>query len=425
MNTLTATYRIVTPMFLGDANQNATDIRPPSIKGALRFWWRAMMWGHLLEEAEGDEPLALRCLHRREAELFGSAADEKNGGGQGKFLLKVVKNIKEKNANNRTEQKIVALGKAELYQKYPLQGIGNKYLLGQGLNIYNKEKKHNEYTRTALDVNIDFDVEIIFHSQEDKQKLSEYKEQIAKSLLLLGMLGGLGSRSRRGLGSIAIHKLEGIEKYTAPENEIVFKKQISNLLPNLINMSYPPFTAFSKFTRVDLSCKNNDMWALLNDVGKKMNEYRSFRTNSPQFKPDHDEMIKVANLGNTISGHPERIVFGLPHNYFFSSSSNGAEINIVHKDSKGVWTSEERNRRASPLFIHIHQFPNGSEFLAIQSLIPSKFLPSDHKLQFVQVRSKHRTITNPTSPNPVVINSAHWQKIIDYMNLFQNKQIIL
>ncbi len=32
MKKLTATYRIVTPMFVGDAEQKATSIRPPSVK---------------------------------------------------------------------------------------------------------------------------------------------------------------------------------------------------------------------------------------------------------------------------------------------------------------------------------------------------------------------------------------------------------
>lgn len=34
-----ACYRIVTPMFIGDAKQEATAISPQSVKGALRFWW--------------------------------------------------------------------------------------------------------------------------------------------------------------------------------------------------------------------------------------------------------------------------------------------------------------------------------------------------------------------------------------------------
>lgn len=44
-NKITASYRIVTPMFIGDAKQEASGISPTSVKGALRFWWRALNWG--------------------------------------------------------------------------------------------------------------------------------------------------------------------------------------------------------------------------------------------------------------------------------------------------------------------------------------------------------------------------------------------
>lgn len=41
--TLQATYRLVTPMFLGGADQNnCAELRAPSIKGALRFWYRTI-----------------------------------------------------------------------------------------------------------------------------------------------------------------------------------------------------------------------------------------------------------------------------------------------------------------------------------------------------------------------------------------------
>jgi len=44
MQEIKATYKIVTPMFLGGADHEE-EIRVPSIKGALRFWWRALAWG--------------------------------------------------------------------------------------------------------------------------------------------------------------------------------------------------------------------------------------------------------------------------------------------------------------------------------------------------------------------------------------------
>ena len=43
-NLIRATYRIVTPMFCGGAEQQA-EFRLASFKGVLRFWWRALMWG--------------------------------------------------------------------------------------------------------------------------------------------------------------------------------------------------------------------------------------------------------------------------------------------------------------------------------------------------------------------------------------------
>ncbi len=82
MQKLTATYRIVTPLFLGGADQKATDIRPPSVKGALRFWWRALNWGRIRSECQNDAD-ALCELNQHEADLFGAAAVDKTEWGQG------------------------------------------------------------------------------------------------------------------------------------------------------------------------------------------------------------------------------------------------------------------------------------------------------------------------------------------------------
>ena len=71
---LTATFAVTTPLFLGGADlQNGRpELRPPSIKGVLRFWWRALAWSR----HDGD----LSKIHSAEAELFGAAGDAKTGG---------------------------------------------------------------------------------------------------------------------------------------------------------------------------------------------------------------------------------------------------------------------------------------------------------------------------------------------------------
>ena len=73
MREILAEYEITTPMFLGGGVPEDVDLRPPSIKGVLRFWWRAMKWGDCLKETD-SELEALKKLHRLEADLFGSAA---------------------------------------------------------------------------------------------------------------------------------------------------------------------------------------------------------------------------------------------------------------------------------------------------------------------------------------------------------------
>jgi hypothetical protein len=71
-NTLEATFCIVTPLFLGGAEPNdRAELREASIKGALRFWYRAV---------DPD----YRDL---EARIFGGT---RKGEGQAIFLLRVL-----------------------------------------------------------------------------------------------------------------------------------------------------------------------------------------------------------------------------------------------------------------------------------------------------------------------------------------------
>ena len=60
-----AHYRVTTPLFCGGAEpERQAELRLPSFKGALRFWWRAIAWSTL----GGD----LKKISEEEAKLFGS-----------------------------------------------------------------------------------------------------------------------------------------------------------------------------------------------------------------------------------------------------------------------------------------------------------------------------------------------------------------
>ena len=95
MQKIEAQYEIVTPMFIGGGDKlEEPEVRPPSIKGALRFWWRALHWGECLKQAQNDPEKALHALHGQEAELFGAAFKE-DKYGQGLCSIKL-KNVATK-----------------------------------------------------------------------------------------------------------------------------------------------------------------------------------------------------------------------------------------------------------------------------------------------------------------------------------------
>ena len=71
-----ATYRVVTPMFCAGANPGKAELRLPSFKGVLRFWWRALAWSRL----DGN----LEEIRRQEDALFGST-----GEGQSRVSMRL------------------------------------------------------------------------------------------------------------------------------------------------------------------------------------------------------------------------------------------------------------------------------------------------------------------------------------------------
>ena len=64
---------------------------------------------------------------------------------------------------------------------------------------------------------------------------------------------------------------------------------------------------------------------------------------------------------NRPNAHPQRIAFGLPHNY---GKRPNQQVGPGDK---------ELDRRSSPLFIHIHEC--GDTPVAVLSFLPARFLP--------------------------------------------------
>lgn len=379
MQEIKATYRIVTPMFLGGANQQPDDdIRPPSVKGALRFWWRALNWGKFRNTASCDET-ALILLHNEEARLFGIAANDDEGGGQGCFLLRVQHEKLTSTAKDQVHPRLKPTrqvqrnGRREIDQNH----LGAARYLGYGLMVaFGKAdgtKHSGQLERGCLNENQEFTVKLVFRNA--------IEPSVRESLIAWGLVGGLGSRSRHGMGSVALISLEennGTKKWTAPENTDDYDSKIKALFsgPPLPNIE-APFSAFWEGSRIDRLLSGIDRFEVLNDFGSAMLMYRSWGRSSPgggstvlgspseqRFKDDHDWFKGIAGAAANPNFHPERVVFGLPHNY--------------HQTHHHV-TSVEHERRSSPLLFHVH--PVGDQFVGISVYLPAQFLPNGEKIK--------------------------------------------
>jgi len=297
-NTLTATFQIVTPMFIGDANQLPNDgIRPPSIKGALRFWWRALNWGRYLRDMR-DESAALRQLHQQEARLFGIAADGENTG-QGQFILRV---SRQPRLNWETQ--------------WPINNTGSGYL-GFGL-MENNQAPHRQGIREG----VDFELELRFKPKTNDTDIAAMKD----TLQVWSLFGGLGSRARRGFGSITLKQLDGQDMML---NEIGFEAAAREQLNKIATaIEFPPYTAFSQHARFSILAIENDARRAHSQAGSL---YKSHRGQE------------------SILRGRDKIPFGLP--------------------LQGV---DEASRRASPLFFHI-QALNHNQYAAAVLYLPAYF----------------------------------------------------
>jgi len=341
-------------MFIGGANQDPSDgIRPPSFKGALRFWWRALNWVKFYNDSLNEKE-ALQALHQEESRLFGSAVTD-GKGGQGIFLLSIQHGTLAKEAKGKIHNK---------FKKYPAARYLSYGLMGAfGANTAKLE-------RGCIQDQQNFTVLLKFRKDAE--------EDILSALKVMGLIGGLGSRARKGLGSVALQSLKVSDDgktwkdiWNAPTTIAEYKNELLFLLQDAVDQAgdIPPFSAISSESDVSVLVLSSDSLKVMNTYGEAMMMYRSWGKNGKvlnkareeNFKDDHDWSKGLMSD----EFHPQRIVFGLPHNY-------GKHENLHVEPAK-------HKRRASPLFFHVH--PIGDQFVGVSVLMPAQFLPKNEKIK--------------------------------------------
>lgn len=178
MEVITFTCTTITPLFMAGADGSTPELRAPGIKWALRFWWRALN-GHLAIDSQiRDKKIISAGLRDQEATIFGGAGANQSDGQRSSFTLQV----KPIRVNESAAEKLVP---------HKEKGFTAKAFVNTSFEVI---------VRLLEDYSIEATV------QEQRQKIFD-RERLLALVQLTFLLGGLGRRSRRGMGSV---KLESI-----------------------------------------------------------------------------------------------------------------------------------------------------------------------------------------------------------------------
>ncbi len=394
-------FEVVTPMFIGGASPNGeAEIRPPSIKGMLRWWFRA-----------------LGGSKEKEEEIFGST------GSKSKIRIQI------KDSNIQT--------KAPRSETFPPQLA----YLGYGPIGWDKSTRTMQNTRPFIDVKSSFLIEIGLNTTS-----VEIQKNILLSLWALTHFGGLGSRNRRGFGSIKVTSINGIPDFlkwsfnTAEE----FQKYLNEEFFTLVKESFgsilarePEYTRFSKRSKIILSNGFLGWEEALKAIGNAMSNFRNRR-----YYADIKRLMQIAEKDvNGLISDPNysiqnipphllpsdrrnklyntavpKAIFGLPNNYMSRS----------RRDKKYPWQvsveallgSEDITRRSSPLLISVTRWENG-KYSWVITYLPAKFLPDGSmlKLGFPKKGLPNNKVLQQTlSQVKVEADIPSYQLIEDFLN---------
>ena len=336
-------YRLVTPLFGGGVMPRENDpsklIRETSVRGQLRFWWRAM-------RASGT----IGKIKAREDEIFGS-------GGENARQSKLFVKVRVTNSGNEREifrlegERIKAIDEwAKIaYAAFALQPSREEQRAGV------MPKKVRE--------KVEFEVELSFPE--------DLRSEVEAALWAWETFGGIGGRTRRGFAAIELLQIkengqqQSVKKYRKETAEHQIREDLKkHLLPNKACHAELPHLSEETVFRIRAAKDVKEAWEV---AVEKLRSFRQFRRDkktgkeSPYGKsqwPEPDEIRRLSgNLQPSIVGKFPRAVFGLPIIFHFPQEG-GAIPDATLKP-------KEFDRLASPLILRPIACEDGAVAIAL------------------------------------------------------------
>ena len=175
-----STLTLRTPAFLAGALQEADDctLRSATLRGMLRWWWRTMQAGHL----------TARDLLRLERTIWGGTAG--SGDGEASVLSISIEPLESVAP--------IRYNKQELARVHALRKPGRqKATLGIAYISYGMEEKNRSYAPAGSEWKL-----TILASESGLLTSQQVLNQAKSALWLLTNFGAVGSKGRKGFGSL-------------------------------------------------------------------------------------------------------------------------------------------------------------------------------------------------------------------------------
>lgn len=198
--------RTLTPLFLSGADQSTAELRPPALRGVLRYWQRALLGGMVGTDTQG-----LAIVQQAENNLFGSLDKSSS------VIIKIA------HASNlpRAFNERISIRQGEQWR-----ATGTGYLLWSMAQSGRPDKGNFKPARWYFPPGTSFQVTLAARNGNEKQL-----QQAIATFWLLTHLGGLGSRSRRCAGSLVAHPFTDILPdlpFDLPEQAYDLKHQLEH-----------------------------------------------------------------------------------------------------------------------------------------------------------------------------------------------------
>lgn len=377
MQRVSVVLETITPLFLAGADPHGEpELRAPSVRGALRYWLRALLGG-----VYGDDHWGLEKIRQKETEIWG---DTKSGSN----LVCQVRKLHQPSGTS-----------LQLDQK---NRPGETYLLWANSTREGARKYLNEGS-----------FELLLKPRLGGKMNEQNLNVAAASLWLLLNLGGLGTRSRRLMGSLRVKAVKDwpdslpSPDFKCNEPNALAERLVDSIrqLRRLVSGEVPAkFSSNSAFDILHPDHAVIYVWnqkkmiqALIEDFG---NDLQKRRLRTP---PDYQAVLDIIH-GKKSSQRLLRPGFGLPLQFFFRSEFERIlrENRVAHDDSvekrklrpKATATlepwrrgheddeSKQMSRRASPVHFHVSTL-NEVDHTIVATFFKSRFLP-DH----TQIRVK-------------------------------------